>query len=221
MAARSPAPQEALHELAAQLAVEGSVISPHVADPADLEPALGLLAASGPRAAGAAGDYALLIEAIREGYLLHYGEPRLVVGADPDLALLAGDYLYARGLERLAALGDLGAIRELADLISLVAQLHAGAAAQSPDLEDPPGEGARGRAADALWLAAVTAVTAGPTAENESAKLALREGRSATQALWEAALNAGREAGIGGALERAAEAIGFQPDFDLRARGRR
>ena len=48
----------------------------------------------------------------------------MVVGADPDLALLAGDYLYALGLERLAALGDLEAIRELSDLISLSAQLH-------------------------------------------------------------------------------------------------
>jgi hypothetical protein len=221
MAARSRAPQEALHELAAQLAAERSVISPHVADPADLEPSLGLLAASGPRAGSAPGDYAVLIEAIREGYLLHYAEPRLVVGADPALALLAGDYLYARGLERLAALGDLDAIRELADLISLVAQLHSGAAAESPNPEDPPGEGARGRAADALWLAAVTSVAAGPTAENESAKLALREGRAATRALWEAALNAAGEAGIVGALEGAAEAIGFRPDFDLRARGRR
>jgi hypothetical protein len=221
MAARSPAPQEALHELVAQLAAEESVISPYVADRAEDEPVLGLLAASGPRAAGAPGEYALLIEAIREGYLLHYAEPRLVVGADADLALLAGDYLYAIGLERLAALGDLDAIRELADLISLVAQLYAGAAAESPTLEDPPREGARGPAADALWLAAVTAVTAGPTAENESAKLALREGSPATQALWQAALNAAREAGIVGRLERAAEAIGFRPDVDLRARGRR
>ncbi len=49
----------------------------------------------------------------------------MVDGADDDLALLAGDYLYARGLERLAALGDLEAVRELSDLISLVAQLHA------------------------------------------------------------------------------------------------
>jgi hypothetical protein len=216
MPERSPAPREALRELAAQLAAEKSVMSPYVADPGDLEPALGLLAASGPRAANAGGDYALLIEAIREGYLLHYGEPRLVVGADPDLALLAGDYLYARGLERLAALGDLDAIRELADLISLVAQLHA----ESPDRGDLPGAG-RGRAADPLWLAAVTAVTAGPTDENEGAKLALREGRLATQALWEAALNAAREGGIVDSLERAAEAIGFRPDFDLRARGRR
>ena len=47
-----------------------------------------------------------------------------MVGADADLALLAGDYLYALGLERLAALGDLEAVRELSDLISLSAQLN-------------------------------------------------------------------------------------------------
>ena len=43
---------------------------------------------------------------------------------DPDLALLLGDQLYALGLARLAELGDLEAVAELADLISLVAQAH-------------------------------------------------------------------------------------------------
>ena len=65
-----------------------------------------------------------MVEAVREGYLLHYGEPRLLAGHDPDLALLAGDYLYALGIERLAALGDTEAVRVLADLISTCAQLH-------------------------------------------------------------------------------------------------
>ena len=114
------------------------MISPHVADPSKPSPTLGLLAAAGPRAAEAPGEYALVIETVREGYLLHYGRPRVIAGADADLALLAGDYLYALGLERLAALGDLEAVRELADLISLSAQLHA--------------EGRR-RAREALWLA--------------------------------------------------------------------
>jgi hypothetical protein len=44
---------------------------------------------------------------------------------DPDLALLGGDRLYALGLERLAADGDLRAIRLLADLISECARSHA------------------------------------------------------------------------------------------------
>jgi hypothetical protein len=70
------------------------------------------------------GEYAFVIEAVREGYLLHYAEPRLLAGHDPDLALLAGDYLYALGIERLAALGDTKAVHRLADLISACAQLH-------------------------------------------------------------------------------------------------
>ena len=54
-------------------------------------------------------------------YLLHYGEPRAFVGMDADLRLLAGDALYAQGLARLAEPGDLEAVAELADLISLCA----------------------------------------------------------------------------------------------------
>ena len=64
-----------------------------------------------------------MVEAVREGYLLHYGEPRLLAGHDADLALLAGDYLYALGIDRLAALGDPRRSLELADLISRCAQL--------------------------------------------------------------------------------------------------
>ena len=41
-----------------------------------------------------------------------------------DLRLLAGDALYALGLERLAQDGDLEAVAELADLISDCAQAH-------------------------------------------------------------------------------------------------
>ena len=58
-----------------------NVISPHVRQ-ADEEPALGALAAAGPRAAEAPDEYLLLIEAIREGYLLHYETPRVIEGAE-------------------------------------------------------------------------------------------------------------------------------------------
>ena len=75
---------------------------------------LGVIAAAGPRAAAAPGEYAFVVEAVREGYLLHYGEPRLLAGHDDDLALLAGDYLYALGIDRLAALGDTAAVAVLA-----------------------------------------------------------------------------------------------------------
>jgi hypothetical protein len=115
-------PGAALQILAEQLREEDTPISPHVVDPAEA-PTLGGLAASGPGTAPA--EYALVVEAVREGYLLHYGQPRLLAGHDPDLALLAGDYLYAIGLDRLATLGDTRAVAILADLISTCARLHA------------------------------------------------------------------------------------------------
>jgi hypothetical protein len=83
------------------------------------------LAASGPRAATHRDDVELAVTAVLEGCLLHYGEPRALQIDDPDLALLAGDRLYALGLARLAAIGDLGAIAELADIIALSAQAYA------------------------------------------------------------------------------------------------
>ena len=83
------------------------------------------LAASGPRAARHRDDVELAVTAVLEGCLLHYGKPRALQIDDPDLALLAGDRLYALGLERLASIGDLGAIAELADIIALSAQAHA------------------------------------------------------------------------------------------------
>lgn len=132
-------PAEALRLLATQLREEETPISPHVVDPA-AAPELGLIAAAGPRCTAAPGEYALVVEAVREGYLLHYGEPRLLAGHDADLALLAGDYLYALGLDRLAALGDSTAVTVLSDLISSCAQLHA--------------EGREG-AVPELWSAAV------------------------------------------------------------------
>jgi hypothetical protein len=115
---------EALRVLAAQLREEDTPISPHVVEP-DEEPVFGPVAAAGPRAAGAPAEYSLVVESVREGYLLHYGTPRLLAGHDADLALLAGDYLYALGIERLAALGDSTAVALLAGLISGCAQLHA------------------------------------------------------------------------------------------------
>jgi hypothetical protein len=39
--------------------------------------------------------------------------------------LLLGDYLYAHGLVRVAATGNVDAVRDLAELISLCAQGHA------------------------------------------------------------------------------------------------
>ena len=86
------------------------------------DPALQEHAVEAPEDAGY-GDFVL--EAVREGYELHYGSPRAFAGMDDDLRLLAGDALYALGLSRLAETGDLDAVAELADLISACAQAHA------------------------------------------------------------------------------------------------
>jgi hypothetical protein len=66
-----------------------------------------------------------VLEAVHEGYLLHYAQPNGFAGMDEDLALLAGDSLYALGLARLAQAGDLEAVAKLADLITACAKAHA------------------------------------------------------------------------------------------------
>jgi hypothetical protein len=70
--------------------------------------------------------FALGVETIYEGYLLHYGTSRLFAPPDEDTALLLGDYLYAHGLVRVAATGSTAAVRDLAELISLCSQAQAG-----------------------------------------------------------------------------------------------
>jgi hypothetical protein len=96
---------------------------------------------------GRLGERLFVLEAVYEGYLLHYGAPRLFDGMDGDLRLLAGDALYALGLARLAERGDLAAVAELSDLITRSAQAHA--------------EG-RGAEAEGLWDASADLLAAGP-----------------------------------------------------------
>jgi hypothetical protein len=69
--------------------------------------------------------YALGIETIYEGYLLHYGRPRLFAPKDGDTALLLGDYLYAHGLVRIEQGGLVDAVNDLAELIAMCAYLRA------------------------------------------------------------------------------------------------
>jgi hypothetical protein len=85
------------------------------------EPAIGAHAVEGRH--GRFDDFVL--EAVHEGYLLHYGEANGFSGMDDDLGLLAGDSLYALGLAQLAADGDLEAVAMLADLITNCAKAHA------------------------------------------------------------------------------------------------
>jgi hypothetical protein len=112
-------------------------------------------AASGPRAQGAPEEYELLVETIYEGYLLHYGSPRVLAPAEADLGLLAGDRLYALGLARLVALGDTEAVAELADTITLSA------------LAQASGEPALARA---MWEAGARAVGWGSSDAHRRAK---------------------------------------------------
>jgi hypothetical protein len=116
---------------------------------AEVEPSLAAHAVTDPgpdrfESVVADPDRLFVLEAVYEGYLMHFGEPRAFRGMDPDLRLLAGDALYALGLARLAARADLPAVAELADLISLAARAH--------------GEGRPDRA-DALWLATARALS--------------------------------------------------------------
>jgi hypothetical protein len=151
---------DVLQQLVAEVRGRGGMLAEAVTG-ADGAAPHGAAAAAGPRAAGAEAEYALLVEAIFEGYAQHYGEGRIMRPDDPDLALLAGDRLYALGLARLAELGDLEAIAELADVISLCAQAHA---ERDPD-----------RAA-AVWAAGARAVGRGSTADHAAAKAAWRAG---------------------------------------------
>jgi hypothetical protein len=154
--------RDGLVALHAALRAHGGPVADALGEPpaaGTREPGPAQVAASGPRATRAPGEYELLIEMILEGSRLHYGEPALVAPDDPDLRLLLGDQLYALGLERLAGLGDLAAVAELADLISLVAQAHA---------ERDPAR------AQAVWAAAARAIGWGPDPAHEADKARFR-----------------------------------------------
>ncbi len=175
--------------LLSALLTEGGMLR-ELSEPALLEgagldaPGIAQIAASGPRAAGSEGEYELLLEMILEGSRLHYGCPRVLRRADPDLALLLGDQLYALGLARLAALGDLEAVAELADVISLVAQAHAAPQADlataRADLAAPQADHAAPQAdlATAVWHAGAFAVGWGSSEDHERAKDLARAGDS-------------------------------------------
>jgi hypothetical protein len=150
-----------LDRLADVVREDGGLLAAAVRDDVAGETPYGDAIAHGPRSDGHPADLPLVIEAVREGYLLHYGEPRLMSREDDDLALLAGDRLYALGLERLAAAGDLDAVRALADLIALSAQAQA---AGDPSL------------ADAVWAAGCAELGWGSNADLEAAKVAARAG---------------------------------------------
>ena len=152
-----------LERLRALVREDGGLLAEALRDEPDGSTPVGDAMASAPRAAGHIADLPLVIEAVREGYLLHYGAPRLLSRDDDDLALLAGDRLYALGLERLADARDLAAVAALADLIALSAQAQA---ADDAEL------------ADAVWAAGCAELGWGSTAALEAAKVGARAGEN-------------------------------------------
>jgi hypothetical protein len=148
-----------LEALRQEIAAEGGEPAAALVPPRGGE-LFGPIAAAGTRTAAAAAEYSLLVESIFEGYLLHHWESRILDLSDPDLRLLCGDFLYALGLFRLAELGDLEAVVELADLISLCAAV--------PDTE--------GSLPAVLWTLSALAVSCGPWPGHAEIKDAVREG---------------------------------------------
>jgi len=132
--------------------------------------------------------HALGLETIYEGYLVHYGRSRLFSAADPDSALLLGDYLYAHGLVRVAATGDVAAVADLAELISLCAQAQA--------------EGRNGDAA--AWAATAAGLGVG---DLSPARDALRTGHD-TRPLEEIARSAAGDDAVDRALAAHARLVG-------------
>ena len=185
---------ETLARLRDLVAAEGEAIAPALAPDAGEDVLAPLVTAAAARRADP-DDYALVIESVLEGFLLHFGRTRLLATEDADLRLLAGDYMYALGLSRLARLGDLAAVRALADLITLSARHH-------------DGDGQRDDLLAGLWLASALAVAAGPWEGHERAIAAARGGRARAQGLIEAAL--GRAAECGVALEAQHALIAFR-----------
>lgn len=168
--------QESLERVADALREEGGLLAaallgagPHVPRG---DPGLGARVAAGPRAAADPAAYAAVLEAAYEGHLLHLGRSRILDSRDADLALLAGDRLYALGLAWLAELGDVDAVSELADVIGL----RALAAARGDD-----------ELAAAAWEAGALAIGHGGSAALEEAKTAARRGDAGAAAALVAA----------------------------------
>jgi len=178
-----------IDRLRAVIAAEGPPLADGLVS-AQAGEVFGPLAAAGSRTTAAAGDYALLVEAIFEGYLLHYASGRLLAPADDDLRLLGGDFLYAYGLASLARLGDDDAIHDLAELIGLCAQ------ASRDRVERQPEFGA------AFWALTCLSVAAGRWPGYEQAIAAARQGDpDATITAREAAAERAQAVGLTLGLE--------------------
>lgn len=189
-------PGDALRTLAERIAGEGDPLAAHLSEPS-APAAFGELVAAGPRTGRSPAAYALVVEAVREGYLCHYETSRILSGADPDLLLLAGDLFYAIGINGLAALDDPESVGILSDLIRVAAELRA---------ED------EGEMAEALWLAQLLALACGTSPELAALIEAVeRRENGSLQGLKEWSENTAETNGLGRAFEAAHNAIDFRP----------
>jgi hypothetical protein len=133
------------------------------------------------------------LETIYEGYLMHYGRPRLFVADDRDTRILLGDYLYAHGLVRVADVGDVRVVADLAALLSVCAQLRAEV---EPGRPVPDG---------VVWAATLACLGGeGDGSELEAARAELRD-RGEPGALADLAVAAAGEGAVEDALVRHAE----------------
>lgn len=171
--------------LAAALREEGGLPPEVVLDPLrGADDRVGRAVAAGPRATEVGPALALAAEATREAELLHHApeRARVVRTDDRDLALLAGDRLYALGLERLAVGGWTDEVAILADVVALVARLHGPPAIAIGPASDGVVAGGTGAPDEAaartaeLWTAAAAALGGGAASPAAVLLREVREG---------------------------------------------
>lgn len=177
--------EDVLTALARALRDEGGLPAGVVRDPRPgADDAVARAVGAGPRAAVVGPSLALAAEATREAELLHHApeRARVVRTDDRDLALLAGDRLYALGLERLAEGGWTEEVAVLADIVALVARAHADPAWEiGPAVAGVPESGtgspdeAERRTAD-LWTAGASALGHGADSPAAAVLRAARDG---------------------------------------------
>lgn len=161
------------------------------------EPVFGELAAAGPRTSARAAEYGFVVEAVREGYLCHYGHSRILDEPDADLALLAGDLFYAIGIRGLAELDDLESTGILSDLIRVAAELQAAG---------------RTEFTETLWLSQIVALSCGKDDAHQRAVAALEAGlEGAEAALTEWSIETAAANRMGRAFDLARSAIDSGP----------
>lgn len=116
-----------LREMRREIAADSILFGERLLAETDLNETAGfsdLFMAAGGDGTNSPERYQLGLEYIFEGFLLHHGRNRLLKPDENNFYLLAGDYMFARGLSAIAGLEDLACVRELAELIRLCSFIH-------------------------------------------------------------------------------------------------